>query len=167
MELLSESAMRLMADAVMYGDRPQRVHRASQANELTQADMAEVIHYVWTRDDNAAWLVVSTEWVKMFRASGLIVRRADQTLPHFPLLYRGTTDDRKRGMAWTREIDTTRDFQSRYKQRDEDAHVCRTFAQQHAVVAMFNTRTEAEIVLTQLAWKVLNRWSNKTGGMSR
>lgn len=158
MKPLSENAIRLLGEAGQSGDGPGRLHRAWTGGELDNDDLPALISQVWTHTDNAEQTIGTVAWLAMFRAAGPIVVPTTRSLPSEPLLvYRGTAESRKGGMAWTWDIERARWFRCRCEHFGEVAGVYRTSITPAAVLAMFDTRGEREFVVDPSLLGVIER----------
>lgn len=104
-------------------DGPEKLYSAWSTGEVTErADLVCLLEEAWIRavGDRPEQLLPPRQWVQLFRAAGFF--KIPSSLPDLaaPLVvYRGATEQRKRGMGWSVDIDMAREHQ----QRDNDLNL--------------------------------------------
>jgi hypothetical protein len=123
---------------------------------ISKADLQGLLAEIWPRTDPSPESTIgAAASVELFHAAGPpLVVPTNQPEPPLPLtIYRGATEARQRGMAWTTLRSTAESFRDGRIRRQPGmaAFVYRTTVDHDAVLAVFNTRPpEAEIVVDPL-----------------
>ena len=109
---------------------------------LQPSDLPDVVRTVWSAERPPSTKGVR-KWVALFRAAAYPV-------PAVPLtIYRGTTRGRRRGMAWTTDLDKAREFADKCvtERGYREAEVVAVVVPPAAVLCHVNEHGEAEIVI--------------------
>jgi hypothetical protein len=140
--------MKLLSRASGSPEGPQLLWDDWQAGKLTPADLREVIPLVWPYMDWPEAVIGADRWTPMFLAAGFIAVPDTLTAPTTTLtLYRGTTEDRARSMAWSWDKVKAEQFRERYCKQGKDAHLYTTTVEPSTVLALFNLRGEREAIV--------------------
>jgi hypothetical protein len=148
---LSEAAMRVLSEVTSGGDGPQRLYGAWHVEDITDADLRDLLPLIWTRngDDRPEQAIGAAAWVTMFRAAGPLVVPTNLPTPAYPLtLYRGAPEQHRCGMAWTPKADVAGHFRDRCGRFGKTAYIYRTTVEASTVLAVFHIRPpELEIIV--------------------
>lgn len=129
-------------------DLPARLWHAYLGDEFDSvSELAVGIEDAWTSAEFPERLLPEWEWnwLELFSAAGYLEGATRAPRPHSPLvLYRGAAKSRRRGMAWTCDLDRAAWFAKRF---GGGGCVWRTFAPPLALLAHFASRNEDEFVL--------------------
>lgn len=114
--------------------------------------LGEVITEVWTSAEFPERVLGSRLWVSWFRHAGFLTDVPGGELPREPLtMHRGATWGRRRGMAWTLDLEKARWFAARtFLFGEMQGMLYTTTIAPTYVLAFFNgpeSRREAEIVV--------------------
>lgn len=131
---------------------PQVLWDAWQAGKLSVADLRGVIPQIWAYTDWPECVIGADRWTSLFREAGLLVVPTYLPQPTVPLtLYRGATEVRSRGMAWSLEKSKAQEFQERYTKLGKTAHVYTVTVEPADVLAVFELRGEHEVIVNTAA----------------
>jgi hypothetical protein len=145
---MSANAMQLLGRASGSPDGPQLLWDAFQAGQLTESDPREVIPLIWAYMDWPEAAIGAPRWTTLFRAAGFFTVPTTLAAPTQPItLYRGTTENRARSMAWSWGKTKAEQFRDRYRKQRKDAHLYTTTVDPDGVLALFNFRGEREAIV--------------------
>lgn len=138
--------MRLMT-TVGQPDGPRRVFDAWESGLISDADLRGLLADTWLRIDEPEHTIGAAAWMTMFRAAGFISQPTNIQAPTQTLtVYRGATEVRRLGMAWSLSIDTAGHFQLRHA-RFGSAFLYTAVVEPIGVMALFGNRIEQEVVV--------------------
>ncbi len=154
----SESALRLQSEVFGRPDGPRVLYDAWATGKISARDLRSMIADVWLRTDQAAQVIDAQRWVGMFRAAGFVSQPTHLLAPTRPLtVYRGAPEHRSRAMAWTLSAETGGHSRLRCERLGEMAFVYTTTVQPEAVLALFASRAEHEVVVDPEALGTIER----------
>jgi hypothetical protein len=137
-----------MGHLIMEGNTlPWLYHTAHEFDVLKHEDRAEGLTWAWT---DAEWpeMYMDTDlWLDYFREVGFVEDHHLGTPPTSPLvLWRGATEVRMDGMAWTERPEVANWFAKRWRgiEQEEPVKVYRLEVYPEDVLAHFTGRNEAE-----------------------
>ncbi|MFI9273971.1 hypothetical protein ACIGXM_25170 [Kitasatospora sp. NPDC052896] len=148
MKAMSETAIQFLSAASGTLDGPQLLWDTYESGQLTAPDLHDVIPDIWTRHDWPECAIGADRWITLFRTAGFVALPTNLAAPTAPLaVYRGATEDRARGMAWSWERYKAEEFQQRYTKLGRTTHLYTATIQPADVLAVFGTRGEHEVVV--------------------
>jgi hypothetical protein len=106
---LSGDGMRVFGDMVLSAQRPRILLNAFRDGRVPADDLPELIAFAWLWSDEPTSDVSRRDWLEIFE----VVRFFSYPLYHSQpattiTVYRGTTEDRLRGMSWAEDPDVAR-----------------------------------------------------------
>jgi TniQ len=109
-------------------------------------------------NDQPEQVIGTQDWVAMFRAAGFVSQPTSLIAPVDTLtIYRGAPEQRSRGMAWSTDIITAERHRQRCEQFNETALLYTATVQPSAVLALFHSRREEEVVLNPQSSSTIGR----------
>ena len=166
MIVLSEAAIRLQGDVIGKPDGPRVLLDAWQRGVVSNTDLRGLLPDAWTRsgNDRPEQVIGTQAWVRMFRAAGFVSQPTYLAVPDRTLrIYRGAPERRSRRMAWSVDPDKAEEHRQRCVRFGEDALVYTAQVEPAAVLALFGSRAEQEVVVDPpflLAHQIYNPRSN-------
>lgn len=150
MSALSEAAIRLQGDVIGKPDGPRVLLDAWQHGLVSDIDLRGLLPDAWTRsgNDRPEQMIGTRAWMRMFRAAGFVSQPTYLTAPDRTLrIYRGAPEQRCRGMAWSSDPDKAEEHRQRCPHFGEIALVYTALVERDAVLALFGSRAEREVVV--------------------
>jgi hypothetical protein len=139
----TEAAYRLQT-RLLPGRDPRILHDAWAAGEVSDSDLAHLIPDVWLWHDWPEVAIGTDAWLSMFRATGFLIHPGYLIRPSAPVtVYRGASEARSRGMAWSVFEERARQFGTRHSSLGQ-VHLYRTEAPLDSMLAFFERRGEGE-----------------------
>jgi hypothetical protein len=145
---LSKNAMELLTVASGSPKGPKQLWDAWQAGDLTVPDLHVLIPQVWAYTDWPECAIGAIHWTVLFRTTGFIAVPTTLPAPTAPLtLFRGASEKRSLGMAWSQVAAKAGQFQERYNKLGQEAHLYTATVQPKDVLAVFGLRGEYEVIV--------------------
>lgn len=147
---MSERAIRLQGEVIGQPDGPRVLFDAWKAGVVSDRDLRGLIPDAWIRsgNDRPEQVIGTQNWVAMFRAAGFVSQPTSLRAPVDTVtIYRGAPEQRSRGMAWSLDINTAEQHRQRCKNLTETALLYTATVQPPAVLALFHSRGEEEVVV--------------------
>lgn len=147
---MSEPAIRLQGEVIGHPDGPRVLFDAWKARVVSDRDLRGLIPDAWIRsgNDQPEQVIGTQDWVSMFRTAGFVSQPTSLIAPVDTLtIYRGAPEQRSRGMAWSTDIITAEQHRQRCEKFNETALLYTATVQPPAVLALFHSRGEEEVVL--------------------
>lgn len=147
---LSEAAIRLQGDVIGKPDGPNVLLDAWRHGLVSDTDLRGLLPDAWTRsgNDRPEQVIGTRAWVRMFRAAGFVSQPTYLTAPDKTLrVYRGAPEQRWCGMAWSSDPDKAEEHRQRCTRFGEIALVYTALVEPAAVLALFGSRAEQEVVV--------------------
>lgn len=117
---------------------------------ITEENMIDLVESAWTiceyPESNLDGGLEA--WRLIFDSVGYVSEPSDLKRPGKPIrLYRGATEEKKHGMAWTTRLDIAALFARRTTYGDFVGHIWTAIVEPELIFARFSTRGEAEYVI--------------------
>jgi len=124
-------------------DAPAMLVQWIDEGRLLPTDLPDVVRWVWRIAEGPSRSVGVREWVSLFRAAAYPAPKVALTV------YRGTTRGRRRGMAWTTDLDKARWFADRWILDGgySETEVVTVVVPPAAVLCQIDEGREAEVVV--------------------
>lgn len=117
---------------------------------LTVDDLRALLPQAWSSAEFPQHHLGVAQWVELFRTAGFVSDLGRLAPTESMHVFRGTTWGRRRGMAWTRDVEKARWFAQRFVAIGAPAHVFECVVEPIAVLAIIDDpdgRNEAEVVV--------------------
>lgn len=167
---MSEPAIRLQGEVIGHPDGPRALFDAWKAGVISVTDLRGLIPDAWIRsgNDQPEQVIGTQAWVAMFRAAGFVSQPASLIAPVDNLtIYRGAPEQRSRGMAWSTSIIIAEQHRQRSERFNENAFLYAATVQPPAVLALFHSRREEEVVVDPqfiVDHRLIDTPTNQTNG---
>jgi hypothetical protein len=148
MDNLSTAAKLLEPDLYGKPDGPSRLFDSWVAGKVQDTDLRGLVPLTWLYNDSPEHVIGARNWMRLFRAGGFMIHPTSLTRPVGSLtVFRGATEERSRGMAWTETPEMAGHFRQRHVTFGK-AHIYRATLDAMAILALFERRGEGrEFVL--------------------
>lgn len=145
---LSDRAVRLRGEIVGDPTGPAHLLVAWTGGDVSDTDLRGTLLDIWSRIDEPEQAIGSGAWVRLFRAAGFVSQPDMLPAPaHSVKVYRGASVERARGMAWSTSLTTAGHHRLRSDRRGHPAKIYVATVAPDAVLALIDSRGEAEVIV--------------------